>query len=164
MTNEISFTKYAPVNGTSQQFRRACPYRSSRDIRAVRKLRLSGRSLKKRKLCVMTENQIEEFLAARREEARLIDPATAETTWWWWGKILDPYGVFELSPEEDVIGRLYFARRSGGDVWVESRDLPEETREAIRNRGKGDWPPSFTRMPDGTFRWNIETHTPTDAA
>jgi hypothetical protein len=105
----------------------------------------------------------EKFLAARRDEGRLIDPTTAETNWWW-GQTLDPYGILELSPEEYQIQRLYFARRPGSDIWVEVGDLPEETREAIRNRGKGDWPPSFTRVPDGTFRWNIETHMPTDAA
>jgi hypothetical protein len=111
----------------------------------------------------MDKMETKQFLALRREEGRLIDPASAETTWKY-GQILDPYDIFELSPEEYQIGRLCFARRPGSDVWVESGDLPEETCEAIRNRGKGDWPPSFTRMPDGTFRWNIETHIPTDAA
>jgi hypothetical protein len=90
----------------------------------------------------MTENQIEEFLTARREEGRLIDPATAETTWKY-GQILDPYGIFELSPKENLIGRVYFARRPGSDVWVELGDLPKETREALHKRGA--FPPSFSK-------------------
>jgi hypothetical protein len=76
----------------------------------------------------------EKFLAARREEGRLIDPATAETTWKY-GQILDPYGIFELSPEEYQIGRVYFARRPGSDVCVELGDPPKETREALHERG-----------------------------
>jgi hypothetical protein len=76
----------------------------------------------------------EKFLAARREEGRLINPATAETTWKY-GQILDPYGIFELSLEEYQVARVYFARRPGSDVWVELGDLPKETREALLKRG-----------------------------
>jgi hypothetical protein len=52
---------------------------------------------------------------------------------------VDPYGVldkWELPEEFDCVGREYFARAPGSDVWVWFGDLPEQTVERLRQRGK----------------------------
>jgi hypothetical protein len=65
-------------------------------------------------------------LAIRKAEALKIDPETADVIWDW-GYIGDPYGVEQDVPEEyKCIGRLYFARAPGSDVWVSYYDLPAE--------------------------------------
>ena len=77
-----------------------------------------------------TESQltVEQWLEIRKEAGKRIDPETAEVDWDY-GQIMDPYGVDPNLPEElDLIGRLYFARSSGSDIWVSFDDLPDETR------------------------------------
>ena len=45
-------------------------------------------------------------------------------------RTLDPYGVYPDLPEEcQQVGREYFARSTGSDIWVHFHDLPEETRD-----------------------------------
>jgi hypothetical protein len=73
---------------------------------------------------------LEQWLAIRKEAGLKIDPETAEV-YWEWGQILDPYGVPDLSEEEQQIGRLYFARSPGSDIWVSFYDLPDDVREAF---------------------------------
>ncbi len=75
--------------------------------------------------------EIEEWLAIRKAEALKIDPDTAEVHWEY-GQTLDPYGVYpELPDEFQQIGREYFARVPGSQIWVSFGDLPEETRDRL---------------------------------
>jgi hypothetical protein len=86
--------------------------------------------------------EIERWLAARKEAALHIDPETAEVEWWY-ALTLDPYGVLPELPEEcRQVGREYFARSPGGDVWVEFGDLPETTKDALwkKHRSKLAFP------------------------
>jgi hypothetical protein len=63
-----------------------------------------------------------------------IDTKTAEVCWWY-GQIVDPYGVYlDLPGECECVGRLYFARNPGSEVWIEFNDLPDSTRNALWNR------------------------------
>jgi hypothetical protein len=72
---------------------------------------------------------VEEGLASRNEEGLKIDPSTAEVCWCY-ALTLDPYGIDPNLPEElQQVGRAYFARRSGSDVWVNFGDLPRNTRD-----------------------------------
>jgi hypothetical protein len=88
---------------------------------------------------ITEEMTVENLLAIRREEGLKIEPATAEVSWWY-ALTLDPYGVYpELSEEEQIVGKVYFARRPGSEVWVEFGDLPEKTRAAIWNQPKIKW-------------------------
>ena len=74
---------------------------------------------------------VEQWLAIRKEAGLKIDPETAEVTCHH-VQILDPYGVRpELPAECDCVGRAYFARSPGSDVWVEFGDLPDATRDAL---------------------------------
>jgi hypothetical protein len=67
-----------------------------------------------------------EWLAIRKAEALKIDPETAEVIWEW-GYGVDPYGVVQDLPDEcKCIGREYYARAPGSDVWVSCHDLPAE--------------------------------------
>jgi hypothetical protein len=81
----------------------------------------------------------EQWLAVRKEAALKIDPETAEVDWGY-GQVLDPYGVldeWELPEEFHQVGREYFARSPGSDVWVHFYDLPEETLKRLRKRMDG---------------------------
>jgi hypothetical protein len=80
--------------------------------------------------------EIKQWLATRKEEALKIDPETAEVMWWY-AQTLDPYGVkdeWELPEEFDCVGREYFARAPGSDIWVWFGDLPDKTREKLWSR------------------------------
>lgn len=47
---------------------------------------------------------------------------------------VDPYGVcdeWELPEEFHQVGREYFARSPGSDVWVSFSDLPDAVREKL---------------------------------
>jgi hypothetical protein len=75
---------------------------------------------------------VEQWLAIRREAALQIDPETAEVMWEY-ANVADAYGVYPDCPEE-CIGRVYFARPSGSDVWVCFYDLPDATVKALREK------------------------------
>jgi hypothetical protein len=70
----------------------------------------------------------------RRSAGLLIDPSTAEIDWIY-AQTLDPYDDgLPLLPEFELIGREYFARAPGSDIWVSIGDLPKATRDAIWKR------------------------------
>ena len=79
----------------------------------------------------MNKIEIEEFMVARKAEGLRIDPATAEVDWCY-VQIDDPYGLHDnLPPECDCVGRGYFARAPGSDIWVVFGDLPQGTRDRL---------------------------------
>ena len=70
-----------------------------------------------------------QWLAVRKEAGLKIDPETAEVSSEH-GSVRDPYGLYDLTDEEDNIGRNYFAR-SPGSVWVSFHDLPDAVRDRL---------------------------------
>ena len=81
-----------------------------------------------------THDQVsaEEWLAIRNEAGLTVDPQTAEVMCTY-ANTIDPYGVHtDLSDEEKQIGRVYFARAPGNNVWVHYGDLPDATLGALR--------------------------------
>jgi hypothetical protein len=52
---------------------------------------------------------------------------------WKHASIADPYGIYPDCHEE-CIGRVYFARPSGSDVWLCFADLPAATVKALREK------------------------------
>jgi hypothetical protein len=75
-------------------------------------------------------------LAIRKEEVLKINTETDEVDWSY-EQTLDPYGVldeWELPEEFDCVGRAYFLRTPGSEIWVEFGDLPDETREKLWKR------------------------------
>jgi hypothetical protein len=64
--------------------------------------------------------EVERWLAIRREAASRIVTATAEVTFMW-GNVVDPYGIYSDVPVE-FCGRNYFAR-SPGRVWISFDDV-----------------------------------------
>src|SRR5438477_8286737 len=86
----------------------------------------------------MTAEQtaMEQWLAIRKEAGLKIDLETAEVEWIY-AQTLDPYGVRPELPEEcQQVGREYFARSPGSDVWVSFGDLPDATRTALWEKHK----------------------------
>ena len=82
------------------------------------------------------EQTIEQWLAIRRAAGLKIDPETAEVTWIY-AQTVDPYGVYPEPPDEWwQVGREYFARSPGSDIWVNFGDLPEKTRDALWEKHK----------------------------
>jgi hypothetical protein len=80
---------------------------------------------------------LEQWLAVRKGAGLQIDPETAEVHWEY-GRSFDPYGVYPDLPEEcQCIGREYFARSPGSDIWVHFYDLPDTIREALWEKHKG---------------------------
>jgi len=76
------------------------------------------------------------WLAIRKEAGRKIDPDTAEVDWDY-AFDEDPYGMYSELPEEArQVGRHYFARSPGSDIWVEFGDLPTATRDALWKKHK----------------------------
>ena len=73
---------------------------------------------------------LDEWLAVRKAAALTIDPQTAEVRWCY-AFDLDPYGVGDLPEELQQVGRNYFARGPGSDVWVSFSDLTSETAMAL---------------------------------
>lgn len=83
--------------------------------------------------------------ALLRIAGQQIDPNTAEVDWIY-GLTLDPYGVYPDLPEEyRQVGREYFARAPGTEVWVNFHDLPKGTRERLwaRHSRKLAFPAGF---------------------
>jgi hypothetical protein len=95
---------------------------------------------------MMTDDERNAWLASRKEAGLKIDPETAEVEWTY-AETLDPYGVYPELPEEYwQVGREYFARSPGSDVWVSFGDLPEATRNALWEKHK-----SKLAFPAGLF-------------
>ena len=67
-----------------------------------------------------------------RRQARLtIDPETAEVEWSY-ELTFDPYGLEKDLPAElQGVGREYFGRSPGSDIWVWFGDLPKQTQDAL---------------------------------
>ena len=77
--------------------------------------------------------------AARKEAGLRIDPEHAQI-FWEYGQVLDPYGLHDLTDEERCIGRNYFARSPGSDVWVSFGELPGAVCDRLWTRMKaGDF-------------------------
>ena len=80
---------------------------------------------------MMTDEERKIWLAIRKEAGLKIDPETAEVDWTY-AATLDPYGIDPELPEENRdVGREYFARAPGSDMWVSFYDLPKATRDAL---------------------------------
>jgi hypothetical protein len=115
-----------------------------------------GSEVEKRLTDVRTQRDrlVEQWLQIRKDEGLKIDPATAEVCWTY-AQTLDPYGIDPELPEEcRIVGREYFARSPGGDIWVEFGDLAKEIQEALQ--GHPNAKPSFSVGADGVLKWNID--------
>jgi hypothetical protein len=84
----------------------------------------------------MTDQEFEEFRSTRREAGKDIDPANVEVKWIY-AQTVDPYGLDpELPVECQQVGREYFVRSPGSDIWVWFGDLPSAMRDTLWERHK----------------------------
>jgi hypothetical protein len=77
------------------------------------------------------ELTVDQWVAIRKEAGLGIDPVTAEVDWEF-GDVLD----HRVHPDARAgcIGRIYFARSPGSDIWVCFYDLPKKAREELWDR------------------------------
>jgi hypothetical protein len=102
---------------------------------------------------------VEQWLATRKEAGLYIDPETAEVDWTY-AQTLDPYGVHPDLPEEcRQVGREYFARSPGSDIWVNFGDLPDHTRDALwkRHRSNLAFPAGLEALKPAAGARNVDT-------
>jgi hypothetical protein len=77
------------------------------------------------------DQEIKQWLQIRVDEGLKIDPETAEVDWCY-AYVVDPYGLDPDLPEEyRCVGREYFARSPGSEIWVAFYQLPEATRDRL---------------------------------
>lgn len=100
---------------------------------------------------------VEQWLQVRKEEALRIDAETAEV-FWKYGLTMDPYGVFPDLPEEyRQVGREYFARSPGSDIWVSFSDLSAETAGKLWEMHKHKLALNVRVMAECMRKWNALT-------
>ena len=109
-----------------------------------------GRNINRKRVgkTMMTDDERNAWLASRKEAGLKIDPETAEVEWTY-TQTLDPYGVYPELPEEyRQVGREYFARSPGSDVWVLFGDLPDAIESALweKHKSKLAFPAGFPRV------------------
>jgi hypothetical protein len=77
------------------------------------------------------QGELEAWLAVRKAAGLKIDPENAEVEWDI-GLLSDPYDVKpDPPPEFHCVGRRYFARAPGSDVWVWFHDLPKHVHDTL---------------------------------
>lgn len=92
---------------------------------------------------------VDQWLKIRKDAGSRIDPETAEVDWWY-AQTLDPYGIHPDLPEEYYqVGREYFARSPGSDIWVSFDDLPKVVAKKLwkKHRSKLAFPAGLIRFP-----------------
>ena len=95
------------------------------------------RRLRRKSKQSVEEMKVNKWLAIRKKAGRQIDPETAEVCWIY-AQTLDPYGIYPPLPGEyQQVGREYFARSPGSDIWVLFADLARATRDALWEKNKG---------------------------
>jgi hypothetical protein len=69
--------------------------------------------------------------ALRKAVGCHIDPETAEVDWTY-AQIFDPYNDgFDIPKEAQQVGREYFARSPGTNIWISFGDLPRDTADRL---------------------------------
>src|SRR5262249_41387439 len=92
----------------------------------------------------LSDDELRQWLASRKEAGRLIDVETCETGGWYVNE-LDEYGIREQLGElpEELIGasinRWSFVRSAESNGWVSIADLPKEKARALHERANREY-------------------------
>src|SRR4051794_12125572 len=79
-------------------------------------------------------DDVQQWVEIRKAEGLKIDPETAEVDWAY-RYTTDPCGVEKDLPDQcKQIGREWFARAPGSDIWVSFHDIPTALIPALRQR------------------------------
>ena len=81
------------------------------------------------------EPRVKEWLATRKKAGQDLDPEKTAEVMWIHAQTLDPYGVCREMPGElNSVGREWFARAVGSDIWISYDDLPRAVVERLEQR------------------------------
>ena len=82
------------------------------------------------------EPRVKEWLATRKKAGEDLDPEKTAEVMWIHAQTLDPYGVCREMPGElNSVGREWFARAVGSDIWgISYDDLPRAVVERLEQR------------------------------
>lgn len=95
-----------------------------------------------------TSMSIEAWLQFRKDEGLRIDPETAEV-FWSYEYTADPYGAYpDIQEEFPQVGREYFARAPGSEIWIWFGDLPDAVYKKLWEKHKAK-----LAFPAGLFDW-----------
>jgi hypothetical protein len=85
----------------------------------------------------LSDDELRQWLASRKEAGNKIDIATCEIGWWY-AEGLDPYGIYhalgEFNEKDSCIGRERFVRSPESNGWVSLHDLSKEKIRAFHER------------------------------
>jgi hypothetical protein len=99
----------------------------------------------------MTPEQLQQWIASRKEAGRSINIGTCELGRWA-AYDCDPYGINPNLPEEmQQIGTNRFVRSPESRGWVWEGDLPMATAKAMYNRIRREWEEYVRRHPDDPY-------------
>jgi hypothetical protein len=88
---------------------------------------------------LMTDDELREWLASRKEAGAKIDIKTCEIGHWYANANGDPYGIRDLLGEEDHLEKGYtdkfnWVRSPDSNGWICEGDLPPEKGKALYDR------------------------------
>ena len=88
---------------------------------------------------LMTDDELRQWRASRKEAARLIDTETCEIVCWYANANGDPYGIGAMLGEEDHLDKGYadkfnWVRSPESNGWICEGDLPKEKISALYER------------------------------
>lgn len=96
---------------------------------------------------LMTEDELQRWVADRKEAGRIIDIETCELGSWK-AYDCDPYGVRDLPPEMRQVGTNRFVRSPASNGWINEGDLPAEKVRAMYDRIDREWEAYADAHPD----------------
>jgi hypothetical protein len=82
---------------------------------------------------LMTEDELQRWVASRKEAGRIIDIETCELGKWY-AYDCDVYGVRDLPPEMRQVGTNRYVRLPESNGWINEEDLPVEKFRAMYDR------------------------------
>ena len=110
---------------------------------------------------LMTKDELQRWVASRKEAGRVIDIETCELGRWG-AYDCDVYGVRDLPPEMQQIGTNRYVRSPTSNGWINEEDLPVEKAHAMYVRIRREFEIYCREHPDDPYVVARQSNTPMD--